>query len=103
KLVKRFGEKLGNEIQLDTVDEGKRDDYRVSNSEANRKATIYEIWDKSKLKVLWVSPGHHEVLDSGDPYLKFTGFFPSPRPAYGTLATDSLVPHPDYIFYQDQA
>jgi hypothetical protein len=53
--------------------------------------------------VLWISPGHHEVLDSGDPYLKFTGFFPSPRPAYGTLSTDSLVPHPDFIFYQDQA
>ena len=103
KLVKRFGDKIGNAVQLDTVDEGKQDDKRTTNSEAAKKATIYEIWDKSKLRVLWISPGHHEVLDSGDPYLKFTGFFPSPRPAYGTISTDSLVPHPDFIFYQDQA
>ena len=103
KLVKRFGDKIGNAIQLDTINEGKPDDKQVSNSETCSKAMIYEIWDKSKLRVLWISPGHHEVLDSGDPYLKFTGFYPSPRPAYGTLSTDSLVPHPDFIFYQDQA
>lgn len=104
-LVKRFGDKIGNKIQLDTVDQGKKEDAdkRVANSEAAKKATIYEIWDKSKLKVLWISTGHPDILDEGPPYLKFEGFFPSPRPAYGTLTTDSLVPHPDFIFYQDQA
>ena len=104
-LVKRFGEKIGNKIQLDTTEWAKKEDTdkRVSNSEAAKKATIHEIWDKSKLKVLWISEGYPDVLDEGPPYLKFEGFFPSPRPAYGTLSTDSLVPHPDFIFYQDQA
>ena len=104
-LIKRFGEKIGKKIQLDTTDAGKKEDTdkRVANSEAAKKATIHEIWDKSRQTVLWVSEGYPDVLDSGPPYLKFEGFFPSPRPAYGTLATDSLVPHPDFIFYQDQA
>jgi hypothetical protein len=104
-LIKRFGEKKGKKVQLDTTDYAKKDepDKRVANSEAAKKATVYEIWDKSKLKVLWVSTGYPDILDEGPPYLKFEGFFPSPRPAYGTLTTDSLVPHPDFIFYQDQA
>ena len=104
-LIKRFGEKVGKKVQLDTTDWAKKDepDKRVANSEAAKKATIYEIWDKSKLKVLWISTGYPDILDEGPPYLKFEGFFPSPRPAYGTLTTDSLVPHPDFIFYQDQA
>ena len=104
-LIKRFGEKKGKKVQLDTTDYAKKDepDKRVANSEAAKKATIYEIWDKSKLKVLWISTGYPDILDEGPPYLKFEGFFPSPRPAYGTLTTDSLVPHPDFIFYQDQA
>ena len=104
-LVKRFGEKIGNKIQLDTTEWAKKEDTdkRVSNSEAAKKATIHEIWDKSKLKVLWISEGYPDILDEGPPYLRFEGFFPSPRPAYGTLSTDSLVPHPDFIFYQDQA
>ena len=104
-LVKRFGKKIGNKIQLDTTEWAKKEDTdkRVSNSEAAKKATIHEIWDKSRLKVLWISEGYPDILDEGPPYLKFEGFFPSPRPAYGTLSTDSLVPHPDFIFYQDQA
>ena len=104
-LIKRFGEKIGSKIQLDTTEWAKKEDAdkRVANSEAAKKATIHEIWDKSKLKVLWISEGYPDVLDEGPPYLKFEGFFPSPRPAYGTLSTDSLVPHPDFIFYQDQA
>ena len=104
-LVKRFGEKIGNKIQLDTTEWAKRVDADpwVANSEAAQWATVHEIGATAPLKVLWISEGYPDVLDEGPPYLKFEGFFPSPRPAYGTLSTDSLVPHPDFIFYQDQA
>ena len=102
-LIKRFGEEKGKLVQLDTVDEGEDREKKASKGIVARKAMVYEIWDKEEQRVLWVSPGFPEVLDECSPYLKFEGFYPCPRPAYGTLSTDSLEPRPDYVFYQDQA
>ena len=67
------------------------------------KATIWEFWDKEAQKVCWIAKGYPTVLESGEPYLKLTGFFPCPKPAFGTITTDSLAPIPDYVYYQDQA
>lgn len=66
------------------------------------KAAVWEIWDKSGNRVLWVSTGVDGVLDESEPYLTLEGFFPCPEPAYGTRTNDSLAPVPDFIFYQDQ-
>ena len=102
ELVKRFGDELGNAIQLDTRSE--REDGRSERQDmAEPKATVYEIWDKAHHNVLWIAKGYGEVLESDAPYLSFDGFFPSPRPAFGTLSTDSLEPIPDFVMYQDQA
>jgi hypothetical protein len=35
--------------------------------------------------------------------LNLKDFWPCPRPLYGTMTSDTLVPVPDYIEYQDQA
>ena len=86
-------------MPLDT-DEGTKGDGADS---ADDKATVYEIWDKVSRKVIWVAKGCLEILEKDDPYLQFEGFWASPRPAYGTLDTQSLTPVPDYVFYQDQA
>jgi hypothetical protein len=68
------------------------------------KATIYEIWSKADNQVIWVSPGYDEgALEVAPPHLEVSGFFPTPKPAFGTMATDSLIPIPDYVYYQDQA
>ena len=108
KLVRRFGDKLGNEIQLDASAESragreKSGDPDEAQGEEDRKATIWEIWDKASNAVLWVSPGYPDVLEEDKPYLKFEHFFPCPRPAYGTMTSDTLAPRADYVFYQDQA
>jgi len=66
------------------------------------KAPFYEIWDKIKKKVHWASEGCDEFLDSSDPHLKLKGFFPCPRPAYGTMQRRSLVPVPDITYIEDQ-
>jgi hypothetical protein len=69
----------------------------------DKKATIWEIWDKKRRKVVWIHPDFPTVLDERDPPVDFRGFFPCPRPLYGTKANDNLVPVPDYAQYQDQA
>jgi hypothetical protein len=108
-LRKRFtdkgadGKTIGDLVALDVVDGGEDRAKKTSTGINARKATVYEIWDKTRKRVVWVSPGYPEILDECAPYLKLEGFFPCPRPAYGTLSTDSLEPIPDYVFYQDQA
>lgn len=99
ELVKRFGEEIGNQIQLDAkprTEDGKE-------TETGKKATIYEIWDKTKKKALWIHKDHPEALDEKDDPLKLKDFFPCPKPIYATLTNDDLIPTPDYIQYQDQA
>ncbi|QOZ15937.1 hypothetical protein XI02_13830 [Bradyrhizobium sp. CCBAU 21365] len=102
QLINRFGKEIGGAIPLDaTSDES--DKGKNNPSLPTSKATIWEIWDKVRNEVLWVAKGYPKVLERGPPYLKFDGFFPNPKPAYGTLTNDSLEPVPDFIFYKDQA
>lgn len=65
-------------------------------------APFYEVWDKVEGKVYWVSDGCADYLDSGEPHLKLKGFFPCPRPAYGTMQRSSLIPVPDISYIEDQ-
>lgn len=66
----------------------------------SRKAGVWEVWHKVDKKVYWVADGCSVMLDEADPHLKLRGFFPCPRPAYGTLKPRTLVPVPDYTRYQ---
>lgn len=106
EVKKRFGEKIGKDISLDADPMSHDEPGRESESSSyhtDPKAAVWEIWDKANNEVLWISPGYPDVLEVGAPYLDLDGFYPCPRPAYGTLTPDSLVPVPDYVFYEDQA
>lgn len=67
------------------------------------KAEIYEIWSKRDRKVLFIEKTMAEPASVEDPFIKFDGFFPCPRPLYSSKTTRSLIPTPDYVYYQDQA
>jgi hypothetical protein len=68
------------------------------------KPCIYEIWSKRDKNVVWLAKDYKEdFLDKKPPLYDLRGFFPCPKPAYGTLPTDCLKPVPDYVYYQDQA
>lgn len=67
-----------------------------------QKAGVWEVWSKSQNRVVWVSEGCDKLLDDCDPHLKLKGFFPCPRPAFGTKQRRSLIPVPDFVFYKDQ-
>jgi hypothetical protein len=98
---KRFTEDKFKSVELDHK---VGDDTETRNTESQQpaKATVYEIWDKTSNKVIFLAKGGKVILEETDPYLKFKDFFPCPKPVYGTLETASLVPVPDYVFYQDQ-
>lgn len=105
QLIKAFGDEMGRKIKLNKTFSGKEADDTSSDTKKKADcAEVWEIWDKSKREVIWVTDGFEEgpVKRLKDP-LKLTSFFPFPRPIFGTTTTDSLIPVPDYALYQDQA
>ena len=100
-LVERFGEEMARKIPLDQGPEP-LNAYNESKKAYNR-AKICELWDKETLKVYWFCKGMPQIIDVRDDPLGLEGFFPCPKPLYSTTTSDTLVPVPDFILYQDQA
>ena len=101
-LVERFGEELGGKIPLDTRPETSKS-FNEKMGEGAKEACIYEIWDKTSGEVLWLSKSMGKILDTRADPLKLENFWPCPKPMFSTLTTDSLIPVPDFVLYQDQA
>jgi hypothetical protein len=69
-----------------------------------KKAAVWEIWSKTHGKVYFVSKQCPALLrPAAEPGLKFENFFPTPRPLTTTTTTDSILPVPDFVQYQNQA
>jgi len=101
-LVERFGEELGGKIPLDTKPETSKT-FNEKMGEGAKEAVIYEIWDKTTGEVIWLSKSMGKILDTRADPLQLENFWPCPKPMFSTLTTDSLIPVPDFVLYQDQA
>ena len=100
-LTERFGEKMAKQIPLDSGAETLAT-YGQSTKERTR-AKICELWDKESGKVYWLSKNCPTIIDERDDPLELDQFFPCPQPLYSTTTSDSLIPVPDFVIYQDQA
>jgi len=100
-LVERFGEEMAKKIPLDAGPETNKQ-YTQSSKDFTR-AKICEIWDKESGKVYWISKSCPQILDERDDPLELENFFPCAKPLYATMTSDTLVPVPDFVLYQDQA
>lgn len=103
ELIKRFGKEIGEQVTLDQKSNLEDEALATPEGESLKKAIVYEIWDKKEGRAIWLSKGYEAALDVKADPLKLEGFFPCPKPLYATTTTDSLVPVPDYVLYQDQA
>jgi hypothetical protein len=106
ELVDRFGKEKGEACNLDYAPHGvKTADYDQGPlTDAFKKATIWEIWDKKQKKAVWWAKGYSEdVMDEEDDPLELPGFFPSPQCLRATTSNEQRVPIADYVEYQDQA
>lgn len=97
-MRKRFGD-AASEV---SYSQPRNERGQFASKGASEKCGVWEIWCKSKNRVIWVAEGCQKVLDEAPPHLKLAGFFPCPRPAYATLQRGSLVPVPDMLLYKDQ-
>lgn len=101
EMRKRFSKTSGKAYQ-DAEYQVRREDRDNGAADNRQKAKVWEIWHRDENKVVWVAEGGEKVLEEAEPHLKLEGFFPCPRPAYGTLQRGSLIPVPDVLYYKDQ-
>lgn len=102
--ISRFGD-IFKEVPLNHEPKG-LEKHEASKTEAAdhlRKAVVWEVWDKNTSQVIWLAEGFDRTLDVKPDPLQLDGFWPCPKPLYSTVTTDSLVPIPDFVVYQDQA
>jgi hypothetical protein len=84
--------------KLKSDEDGEGNDYATT----GKKAQVWEMWHKAEGKVCWIMHDYPDVLDEQPPLIDVKGFFPCPRPAYGTLERRTLKPVPDFVYYRDQ-
>jgi hypothetical protein len=101
-LEARFGKATADKIPLDAGPQKFDRNMRGEKLQDDR-ARICELWDKEKGKAVWFSKHLPDPIDERDDPLDLEGFFPCPKPLYATTTTDTLVPVPDFVLYQDQA
>mgnify|MGYP000265286762 CR=1 FL=1 len=98
EIKKRFTRM--SDRQLDQIKfTDKRDKNSAGRESLESKAKVWEVWHRANNRVYWVTEGLDVYLDDSEPHLKLEGFFPCPKPAYGTLKRRTLIPVPDFERY----
>ena len=98
EIEDRFPEADITRIKFEQVKESDQSEYKTT----NKKAQVWEIWHRAEDLVIWVTPDYPDILDQQYPLIDVKGFFPCPKPAYGTLERGTLKPVPDFVYYRDQ-
>ncbi|MDC7743461.1 hypothetical protein [Rhizobium binxianense] len=101
EMEKRFGREAMTSPAAGGAS-GKKGESQAERAENEGKTHIWEIWCKSENYTVWIADGAPVALEVSEPPLDLTHFWPCPRPAYGTMSTSSLIPVPDYVYYQQQ-
>jgi len=101
-IKQRFGNTVPHELlgeiayttKADAQDPGKSKLAPKNQTEAT--ADVYEIWDKERQLVFWVTESVEVPLDVQQDTMGFDGFFPTPLPPLGRFDTANTVPVSDY-------
>lgn len=101
EMEKRFGREAMASGAAQAAAGGKGTS-QAERAENEGKTHVWEIWCKSENYTVWIADGSPVALEVSEPPLDLTHFWPCPRPAYGTVSTSSLIPVPDYVYYQQQ-
>lgn len=105
--VKQLNPEIGAKIQLDASvapEPDQSDGGQQPTPDIFKRATVWEIWDKSTKRVIFIAPAwkHGPLKTEKDP-LNLNGFFPIPLPLYAVKSPESSVPVELFKLYQAQA
>ncbi|MEE9510310.1 MAG: hypothetical protein V3V81_07430 [Candidatus Bathyarchaeia archaeon] len=109
EVTAMFGDEEAQTVEY-TVDDEDGDNRKKNvdtkdTSEAFKKATIYEIWDKEQKEQIFISKGGAitQPLEINEDPLGLKDFFPTPRPLLSITTNNTILPVPLFLQYQDQA
>ena len=104
EVKEKFGEKAAGSLtykkQKAAADKDDTTD-PIMDDNAWMKAEVWEIWDKDKREVVFVSLGYDQVLATNPDPLGLSGFFPCPPFFLANPTTDLFLPTPDYKLAED--
>lgn len=102
--LERLNSKVGATIDLDARLQGVEDKDGQPPAQIFQRATVWEIWDRERRRVLFIAPAYRDapLVEADDP-LGLADFFPVPCPLYAIDTPDSLVPVEPYRLYRDLA
>ena len=101
--VKRFGDVFKNVSLTSSNTDMDGKNPMTAKMTYDKKAMVYEIWNKRSGKVCWIAKGYPQALDERDDPLELEEFFPCPKPLMATTTTGTMIPVPDFCEYEDQA
>lgn len=97
-----FGGDMVKKLNFDAYPESATRDRYKNRSQYDGKAELWEIHCEESGKVYWFqAKGEKSIIESGDPALKFEGFYPC-EVINATLSPDSTIPVSDYTHARDQ-
>ena len=98
----RFGDKVDaamlREITYSSKSEA-QDSSKAKLSPQNQTeptADVYEIWDKQRELIFWITETSPVPLDVQEDTTNFDGFYPTPMPPLGRFTTSNTIPISDY-------
>lgn len=102
-VTKLLGAKVAGLLKYSSTLDGK-DGNTGESGKGSRVANVWEVWDKRAEKIYYLSKEYTtDLLTTKDYPYDLNSGFPCPRPCYGIITNETLVPVPDYVMYQDQA
>lgn len=109
EVKEMFGKKVARDIpyllDAEGADISGTDDDKKTDTEAKggTHAQVWEIWDKTDKKRIWIATSFDDILKEEEDPLGLSGFFPSPEPIWANKTSGSMVPIADFMYYRDQA
>jgi hypothetical protein len=104
EAIKRFGEKVAEELTYSKHTTNDVNDKRLTSDEtadAHQRVEIWEIWEKKSRCLYWWHRNFERTLDKKEDTLKLYDFWPCPCPWIANQVTNLFLPQPDFIIAQD--
>ena len=99
-VIERFGEDVAKTVSFNATPDPLQ---KKTEKRERNLAKICELWDKETGEVVWYAKDGTDLIDVRPDPLGLEQFFPCPPPLYATVTSDTLIPVPDFVLYQDQA
>jgi len=103
QLVEQFGRK-GQDVDLNFNTLDHLDSNDLSDDDIFKQAEVWEVWDKVKGRIIWLTiGGSGDILSDEEDNYNLKNFFPVPRLLGSDFDPTGLTPIPLYRMYKAQA